>query len=336
MNKETKTMKISVIGGGAWGTTLAQVLSDNKHEVLVREINPVFIDKINKLHQHPFFDTTIPTNILATDSLEEVINYSEIIILALPTKFMRQVLKEIDSMLTSPKIFVNVSKGIEPETSCRVSEIVEQEIRKEMIKAYAVLSGPGHAEELIIRKLTTSVSASTNEEAAKLIQKLFSNDYLRVYTGDDVIGVETGAAIKNAIAVVSGLATGYGLGENARAALIARSIREIVAIVVALGGKKETAYGLSGIGDLIVTALSKNSRNFQTGFKIGQGLSVEEALSSSKQTVEGIRTIIAAYEIGQKHNLELPIIECAYQFINGKKKIDELIPYLMNRELKKE
>lgn len=329
-------MKVSFIGGGAWGTTLAQVLSDNGCEVLIRDINEVFVNKINKNHVHPFFDVTIPTNIKATLDLREAVDYADIIILSLPTKFMRGVLKEINQILTSSKTFVNVSKGIEPDTSLRVSQIVEQEINKEYLKAYVVLSGPSHAEELILRKLTTLVSASNNFEAAKLVQNLFSNDYLRVYTGSDVIGVETGGAIKNAIAIVSGISTGLGLGENARAALIARSIREIIAIVVALGGKKETAYGLSGIGDLIVTASSMNSRNFQTGLKIGQGMPVEEALSSSKQTVEGIRTIEAAHEIGLKYNLNLPIINVAYDFIHGKIKFTDAIPLLMNRELKNE
>lgn len=329
-------MKVSFIGGGAWGTTLAQVLSDNGCEVLIRDINEVFVNKINKNHVHPFFDVTIPTNIKATLDLREAVDYADIIILSLPTKFMRGVLKEINKILTSSKTFVNVSKGIEPDTSLRVSQIVEQEINKEYLKAYVVLSGPSHAEELILRKLTTLVSASNNFEAAKLVQNLFSNDYLRVYTGSDVIGVETGGAIKNAIAIVSGISTGLGLGENARAALIARSIREIIAIVVALGGKKETAYGLSGIGDLIVTASSMNSRNFQTGLKIGQGMPVEEALSSSKQTVEGIRTIEAAHEIGLKYNLDLPIINVAYDFIHGKIKFTDAIPLLMNRELKNE
>lgn len=329
-------MKVSFIGGGAWGTTLAQVLSDNGCEVLIRDINEAFVNKINKNHVHPFFDVTIPTNIKATLDLKEAIDYADIIILSLPTKFMRGVLIEINQLLTCPKTFVNVSKGIEPDTSFRVSQIVEQEINKEYLKAYVVLSGPSHAEELILRKLTTLVSASKDFESAKLVQNLFSNDYLRVYTGSDVIGVETGGAIKNAIAIVSGISTGLGLGENARAALIARSIREIIAIVVALGGKKETAYGLSGIGDLIVTASSMNSRNFQTGLKIGQGMPVEEALSSSKQTVEGIRTIEAAHEIGLKYNLELPIINVAYEFIHGKIKFTDAIPMLMNRELKNE
>lgn len=329
-------MKVSFIGGGAWGTTLAQVLSDNAHEVLIRDINQLFVEKINKTHSHPFFAASIPVNIKATLDLKEAIDFADIIVLAIPTKFIRNTLLEINELLTSPKIFVNVSKGIEPDTSFRVSELVEQIISPNYNKGYVVLSGPSHAEELILRKLTTLVSASSNFEAAKKVQEIFSNDYLRVYTGNDVIGVETGGAIKNAIAVVSGVATGYGLGENARAALISRGIREIVSIVVALGGQKETAYGLSGIGDLIVTASSTNSRNFQAGYKIGLGMPVSEALSSSKQTVEGIRTIEAAHSIAIKYNLDLPILETAYQFIKGKYSMEKWISILMSRDLRDE
>ncbi|MDE6656271.1 MAG: NAD(P)-binding domain-containing protein, partial [Anaeroplasmataceae bacterium] len=227
-------MKISCIGGGAWGTTLAQVLSDNHHEVLVRDINPVFVDKINTEHTHPFFDTTIPHNIKATLSLEEAVEFSDIILLSVPTKVTRTVLKEINALLKAPALFINVSKGIEPETSYCVSQIVEEEITKEHFKGYVNLSGPSHAEELILRKLTALVAASKVEEDAKFVQDLFSNArYLRVYTSSDVIGVETSGAIKNAIAIVSGVACGMGLGENARAFLISRGVREIVLIVSA-------------------------------------------------------------------------------------------------------
>ncbi|MDE6661559.1 MAG: NAD(P)-dependent glycerol-3-phosphate dehydrogenase [Anaeroplasmataceae bacterium] len=330
-------MKVSCIGGGAWGTTLAQVLSDNHHEVFIRDINPLFVDKINKEHTHPFFDITIPENIKATLSLEEAVNFSDIILLSVPTKVTRAVLKEINSLLKKPTLFINVSKGIEPETSYCVSQIVKDEIDAKYLKGYVNLSGPSHAEELILRKLTALVAASSSEEDAKFVQNLFSNSrYLRVYTSSDVIGVETSGAIKNAIAIVSGVAYGMGLGENARAFLISRGVREIVLIVSALGGKTETAYGLSGIGDLIVTASSMNSRNFQCGLKIGQGMSVKEALASMTQTVEGVKTIEAAYQIGLKHNLELPIIEAAYSVIQNESTAKDALTKLLSRSLKEE
>ncbi len=330
-------MNISVIGGGAWGTTLAQVLADNGHNVLIRDINEDFVKKINNLHLHPFFDLEIPSNINATLDLKEACNYSDLLVLCVPTKVMRSVLHEINTYINNKKLFVNVSKGIEPETSYRVSQIVEEEISKDKFKGYVVLSGPSHAEEVILRKVTSLVAASTSTEAALEVQTIFSNDtYLRVYSSDDVIGVETGGAMKNAIAIVSGVASGMGLGENARAFLISRGIKEIVAIVQALGGNIETAYGLSGVGDLIVTASSMNSRNFQCGLKIGQGMSVAEAQGSSVQTVEGIRAIEAGYEIGKKYNLDLPIISTAHLVVNEKIAAKDALKQLLARSLKSE
>lgn len=330
-------MNVSVIGGGAWGCTLAQALADNNHQVLIRDINPEFVDKINNLHQHPFFNETIPSSIKATLDLDLALDFSDTLILCVPTKFMRNVLTEIGSKLKTQKLFVNVSKGIEPDTSKRVSEIVLEVVPKDVLRGYVVLSGPSHAEEMIVRKITSLVAASKDDILANEVQTLFANEkYLRVYTSNDVIGVETGGAMKNAIAIVSGIGFGMGLGENARAMLITRGIKEIVSIVQALGGSMETAYGLSGIGDLIVTASSFNSRNFQCGKRIGEGLSVEEAVGASAQTVEGIRAINAGYEIGKKYNLELPIIFTAHELVEGKLTATEALEKLMRRSLKKE
>ncbi len=330
-------MNVSIIGGGSWGTTLAQVLSDNGNDVLIRDINADFVKKINETHLHPFFDLEIPSNIKATLSLEEALNFSDVIILCVPTKAMRTVLHEINKNINSKKLFVNVSKGIEPDTSFRVSQIVLDEVEKANLEGYVVLSGPSHAEEVILRKVTSLVAASTNPDLAIKVQHLFSNDkYIRVYTSDDVIGVECGGSMKNAIAIVSGVASGMGLGENARAFLITRGIKEIIAITCALGGKMETAYGLSGIGDLIVTASSMNSRNFQCGLKIGQGKSVKDAEGEVVQSVEGIRAILAGYEIGKKYNVDLPIINAAYLVVTGKLNAKEALEELLRRSLKTE
>ena len=330
-------MNVSILGGGSWGTTLAQVLTDNGNNVLIRDINKDFINKINNNHLHPFFDLIIPESIKATDSLEETLDFSDVIVLCVPTKVTRSVLNECNKLIKTPKLFINVSKGIEPSTSKRVSEIVDEEISEKNRSGYVVLSGPSHAEEVILRKVTSLVAASDDESKAKFVQELFNNEkYLRVYTSDDVIGVETGGAMKNAIAIVSGVASGMGLGENARAFLITRGIKEIVSIVVALGGKMETAYGLAGIGDLIVTASSMNSRNFQCGLNLGKGMSVEEAIHAVTQNVEGIRAIEAGYEIGKKYNVELPIINAAYQVVNGSNNAKEALHNLLSRSLKSE
>lgn len=332
-------MNITVIGGGSWGTTLAQVLTDNGHTCLIYDINASFVDAINNTHIHPFFtDVVLPESISATLDLEKAVNFSDYLLLAVPTKVMREVvLRGINKLLTSPKVFINVSKGIEPGTLKRISEIVEEEIDPKYLKGFVVLTGPSHAEEVILRKLTVLVSASKNHELAKEVQLLFSNDkYLRVYTSNDLIGCELGGAIKNAIAVVSGISTGIGLGENARAALISRGVLEIVAIVGALGGKKETAFGLTGIGDLIVTASSENSRNFRAGKKIGLGENVLDVVNNSTQTVEGVRTIVAANQIAEQYNLTLPIIQTAYQVLFNGLEAKEAVYKLLSRALKME
>jgi len=328
-------MKISLIGGGSWGTTLAQVLTDNGHETLVYDINESAVNKINH-GEHPFFSNHIE-GIKATTNLKEALAFSDYLVLAVPTKFMRQSLKEINLNADRKLHFINVSKGIEPETLKRVSEIVDEEINPEWLGAYAVLTGPSHAEEVIERKLTVLTAASFTPWFAKSVQSLFSNQkYLRIYTSDDLIGCEVGGAIKNAIAIVSGMMTGYGLGENARAALITRGILEIVRVVVYMGGKKETAFGLTGIGDLIVTASSLNSRNFNAGLRIGQGIPVDQVLNESKMVVEGVRAIAAAKDLCRSSKIELPIIEVAYDVIFNHMTVEDAITILLTRELKAE
>lgn len=331
-------MKVSVIGGGSFGITLAQVLTDNSHDVLVYDINDKIKNQINNYHTHPFFEgLTFSDKIKITNNLEEIINYSDYYILALPTKFIRTFLKDIHNRINSKKVFINVSKGIEPVTTKRVSEIVSDEIKEELLKGYVVLSGPSHAEELVLRKATVLVSACVDHDLAKEIQLLFNNDsYLRVYTSCDVVGIELCGAIKNVIAVASGISTGIGLGENARAALISRGLLEILKITEVFGADRNTVFGLTGLGDLLVTASSLNSRNYRAGLKIGQGFDFKKVESDEVMTIEGIRTLEACYEIMIKNNLDLPIISSAYDIIYNNVDIDEVFSKLFIRELKKE
>jgi glycerol-3-phosphate dehydrogenase (NAD(P)+) len=250
---------------------------------------------------------------------------------------MRGVLHEINLLANDKKMFINVSKGIEPETSLRVSEIVNEEISINNLKGYVCLSGPSHAEEVIKRKLTLLVAASKNIKDAELVQQIFSNNtYMRVYTSTDILGVEVSGSVKNAIALISGVCAGLGLGENARAALIDRGALEIIRICTALGGERDTVYGLAGIGDLIVTASSMNSRNYQAGLKIGQGQDVNEVVNNSKMVVEGVRVLESAHEIALKYDLYLPIIETAYKVLFEKLPINEAIETIISAKLKKE
>lgn len=329
-------MHISIIGGGAWGTTLAQVLIDNGHQVLIYDVKQENIDKINQ-KKHPFFDTILPDAVDATHSLDEVINFSTTYLLSVPTKVIRNVLKQMNEKISKPSVFINVSKGIEPHSLKRVSEIVSEEINNDNIEGFVALTGPSHAEEVILRHLTLLVAASDDVNLAIKIQRVFSNDqYLRVYTSNDLIGAEVGGAVKNAIAVISGACTGLGLGENARAAVITRGIIEIVRVVELMGGKKETAFGLTGIGDLIVTASSEHSRNFTAGKKIGQGLTRDQIYAEQKQTIEGFRTIEAMHDLSLEFSVDLPMINVAYEIIFNNLPPQVGLQKLLNRDLKSE
>ena len=329
-------MKLSILGGGAWGTTLAQVLVDNGHEVLIYDVNPQAVWSINQ-HQHPFFGNPISDKIKATEKILDIINFAHYFVLSVPTKYVRPLLKSINLLLFQPSVFINVSKGIEPETLKRISEVVEDEISPNHLKGFVVLTGPSHAEEVILRKLTLLVSSSNDEALAKEVQHIFANDkYLRIYTSSDLIGSEVGGAVKNAIAVISGACTGLGLGENARAAVITRGIVEIVRVVEIMGGKMETAFGLTGIGDLIVTASSENSRNFKAGRNIGLGMKLDDVYAKEAQTIEGIRTIEAMHQLSIKHKVDLPMINTAYDIIFNGLPVEEGLQRLLSRNLKSE
>lgn len=330
-------MKVGFIGGGSWGSTLANLLSDNGHQTLVYDINKETVDLINNNHQHPFFDSILNDDVVATTSLKAVVDYSDILVLSVPTKVIRVVMEDVKKLINTPKLFINVSKGIEPKTLLTVSGIADEIFTEKEMKGFVTLSGPSHAEEVIKRKLTVLVAASKDIKNAELVQQLFSNNsYMRVYSSTDIIGVEVAGSVKNAIALVSGVCTGLGLGENARAALIDRGALEIIRIVSVLGGEKETVYGLAGIGDLIVTASSMNSRNFQAGLKIGQGEDVDTVVNNSKMVVEGVRVLQSAHEIALKYELYLPIIETAYKVIFEKFNVNDAIENILNAKLKKE
>lgn len=330
-------MKISIMGGGAWGATLAQVLKDNNHNVLIYDINQVYVNTINQKHIHPLFNEVLDPSIKATNSLEEAVSFSNIYVLAVPLKVMRTLLRSLNPLMNEKALFINVSKGLESDRFSFTSAIVHEEIEARHLKGFVALSGPSHAEEVILRKVTLLVAASINHKHAIEVQKLFNHTtYLRIYTSDDLVGVEAGGAVKNAIAIISGAASGIGLGENARAALITRGLLEMIKVVEVLGGQKETAYGLTGVGDLIVTASSNLSRNFKAGFKLGQGLTVNEIYASEQQTIEGIHTIYALHKLSLAKKIELPMIHAAYQVLENKITIGDALVQLLSRELKKE
>jgi glycerol-3-phosphate dehydrogenase (NAD(P)+) len=330
-------VKVSVIGSGSWGTALAQVLADNNVDVNIygqneSEVNDILLNHKNSRY---FEDVVINENIKATTNLNDII-YSDIILLAVPTGAVESVCENINKIINKKVIIINVAKGFHPVTHERMSEVIKRNIDEYKLKAVVSLIGPSHAEEVIIRLITVINAVSDNEEAATLVQELFSNNYFRVYRNYDVIGAEIGVAIKNIMAIASGMLTGIGQGDNARAALMTRGLAEMTRYAVYFGGKTETFLGLDGVGDLIVTCTSIHSRNYQAGYTIGKNNNAKEFMKTNKTTVEGIQACKVIHEEAIKHNISMPITEQVYKILYEYKDPKDAIESLMRRDLKEE
>lgn len=330
--------KITVFGTGSFGTALANVLAENGHSVLMWGKNENTVDEINQSHQNKRYlkDVTLIETIKATNQLEQAVNFSDIFLIALPTKAIRDVVTEINQHIKTKKTFIHVAKGIENETFKRVSEMIEDSVSKNHKNGVGVLSGPSHAEEVVIKQPTTVAASSKDERISKLIQDLFMNDYLRVYTNNDLIGVELGGALKNIIAVASGIVTGMGYGDNAKAALMTRGLAEISRLGEKLGADPMTFLGLGGIGDLIVTCTSTHSRNYTLGYKLGKGKTTEEALNEMNMVVEGIYTTNSVYHLAKAQNVDMPITNALYKVLFEDKPVKDSVKDLMGRDKKAE
>ncbi|OFO38725.1 NAD(P)H-dependent glycerol-3-phosphate dehydrogenase [Staphylococcus sp. HMSC070D05] len=330
--------KITVFGTGSFGTALANVLAENGHSVLMWGKNENTVDEINQSHQNKRYlkDVTLIETIKATNQLEQAVNFSDIFLIALPTKAIRDVVTEINQHIKTKKTFIHVAKGIENETFKRVSEMIEDSVSKNHKNGVGVLSGPSHAEEVVIKQPTTVAASSKDEHISKLIQDLFMNDYLRVYTNNDLIGVELGGALKNIIAVASGIVAGMGYGDNAKAALMTRGLAEISRLGEKLGAVPMTFLGLGGIGDLIVTCTSTHSRNYTLGYKLGKGKTTEEALNEMNMVVEGIYTTNSVYHLAKAQNVDMPITNALYKVLFEDKPVKDSVKDLMGRDKKAE
>lgn len=330
-------MKTVVIGSGSWGTALAQVLQDNDQNVLLYGIEQSEVDDINQNHRNSkYFDEVSLNPELKTTMDIQVVEDADVVLLAVPTIAIESICQQIDTILTKKVIIVNVSKGFHPETNERMSEVIRRCISKEHLSSVVSLIGPSHAEEVIIRLLTTIDAVSLNEDDAIAIQQLFSNNYLRIYTGNDEVGSELGVAIKNVMAIASGILSGLGYQDNTRAALITRGLQEMIRYGMAFGGQQQTFMGLTGIGDLIVTCTSVHSRNFSAGYQIGKENTVENFFKNNKKTVEGVRTAKIVHKVAKEHDIDMPICEEVYQILYEGKEPKTCANDLMLRELKRE
>ena len=325
--------KIAIIGSGSWGVALAIHLAKLGNEIKIWSFAEDERDLINKEKRCKFLqNVTLPDGIEATNSYEYAIKDSEFIIHVTPSKFTRDTVKQYKQYVTNQPIVI-CSKGFEKDSMLTLDEVIQEEIPNAKI---AVLSGPSHAEEVSIAIPTVLVVASKYDAVLKLVQDTFMCEKMRIYTSRDIKGVELGGALKNIIAFCAGVAAGLGLGDNTFAALITRGLAELSRLGVELGGQKETLYGLSGLGDLIVTCLSEHSRNRKAGKLIGQGLSLEETKKEVGMTIESIDNIEVAHELGKLHNIEMPIVEAVYGILYKGLKPEEAVSMLMNRAKKSE
>ena len=334
MEKQT----VAVLGPGSWGTALSQVLNDNGHEVRLWGNIQEQIDEINTAHtnQRYFKDIVISEEITATTDLKAALDGVDAILFVVPTKVTRLVAKQVAETLDHPVTVMHASKGLEPGTHDRISQILEEEIPASLRSEVVVVSGPSHAEETIIRDITLITAASKDLEAARYVQELFSNHYFRLYTNTDVIGVETAGALKNIIAVGAGALHGLGYGDNAKAAIITRGLAEITRLGVKLGASPLTYSGLSGVGDLIVTGTSVHSRNWRAGDALGRGEKLEDIEANMGMIIEGISTTKVAHELAQELDVYMPITQAIYQVIYEGKDIREAIHHMMSNEFKEE
>lgn len=328
-------MKISVIGSGGWGTAIALLLCKNGHDVCLWSYKKEESENLERDRENKEFLPGVSFgdyDMKFTSDIEEAAAFGEFIVSAVPSKAVPATARALGKCANG-KTLVNISKGIDEETLERLSQTFEREMPDSTI---AVLSGPSHAEEVARGIPTTNVIACKDMEVAKKLQDVFMAPSFRVYTNDDVAGVEFGGALKNVIALCAGVTDGLGFGDNTKAALMTRGLHEIARLGVQLGAKKETFSGLTGVGDLIVTCTSMHSRNRRAGILIGQGKSLSEALDEVHMTVEGVCATEAAYKLAQKHGIEMPIVTAAYRVLFEGADPREEVLSLMTRDKKSE
>lgn len=330
--------KVTVLGAGSWGTALAMVLANNEHDCLLWSHRDDQATEITTNHTNKKYlpETILPTNLKATSDFQQAIQHANVIVIAVPTKAIREVCQNMLPYLAEKKLFVHVSKGIEPDSLKRISEMIAEELSEDVTEAIVVLSGPSHAEEVVLKHPTTITVASENMVAAEKVQDLFMNKSFRVYTNDDVIGVEIGAALKNVIALAAGIVDGLGYGDNAKAALITRGLAEISRLGISLGAQPYTFSGLTGMGDLIVTCTSVHSRNWRAGNMLGKGATLNTVLEEMGMVVEGVRTTKAAYQLATKQQVDMPITKALYSVLFEQVNPKEAVDILMHRTKKHE
>ncbi len=330
--------RIAVIGGGSWGTALADALARNGHDTLLWAYERELVAEINNSHTNSLFLPDIPLHpaLACTASLADALAGRGIILLVTPVQVMRGVLAQAAPLIGAGAVIVNASKGIELETLKTVSQVCGDLLGPEALNRYVALSGPTFAREVASGFPSLIVAASLDEGCARRVQAALSGPQLRVYTNSDVIGVELGGAVKNVIAIAAGISDGLGFGHNARAALITRGLAEMNRLGRAMGAQAATFAGLAGMGDLVLTCTGDLSRNRTVGFKLGQGQRLADILAEMRMVAEGVKTAESVYRLSRKLGVEMPIVEKTFQILHEDKPARQAVTELMARELKAE
>ncbi|MCF6515689.1 NAD(P)H-dependent glycerol-3-phosphate dehydrogenase [Lactobacillus sp. S2-2] len=329
--------KIAVLGAGSWGSMLAEILVENGNEVMIWSRNKEQVDEINQKHTNLKYlkDYTFSDKLVATLDKKEAIRDADDILFIVPSQATRLVAKEVNEILNSmdkKPYIIHGSKGIEKNTYKRISEVLQEEISENNRKTVSVISGPSQAEGVAKHDVTLVTAANEDHDSSKHFQELFLNDYFRVYTNTDIIGVEIGGALKNIIALGAGALYALGYGDNAKAALMTRGLAEISRLGVSFGADPLTFTGLSGVGDIIVTATSQDSRNWRAGYQLGSGKTLDDVVENMGMVIEGIATSEAAYELSQKRGVDMPITTAIHMVLNNQSTVPEAIEKLMARE----
>ncbi len=325
--------RIAVLGAGSWGTALAILLLHNGHDVTLWSHRRSQIEEMRATNKSDKLSVELPEELKLTSEMEDAARGKDLLVMAVPSVAERETAEKIRQYITNGQKIITVSKGIEEKTLLSQTDILKEVLKEANI---GVLSGPSHAEEVVIGQPTLVVAGSEDKNLANYVRILFSNENFRVYTSDDVVGIEIGAALKNVLALAAGMSDGLGFGDNAKAALITRGIKEMRSLSAAMGGREETLNGLTGIGDLIVTCQSTHSRNRRAGVYIGQGMAPKEAFEKVQMVVEGAYSAKAARKLGEKFGMELPIVEKVNQVLFEGKDVKEAVLELMTRDLKAE
>ncbi|MHA8138241.1 NAD(P)H-dependent glycerol-3-phosphate dehydrogenase [Lactobacillaceae bacterium Scapto_B20] len=331
------TEKIAVLGAGSWGSMLANILAKNGHDVRLWSYKPAQVEELNNQHTNEKYlkHFTFDDSLVAYSDMKAALTDVDDVLFVIPAQVTRSVANKVDPILAELGIKPNIihaSKGIEEKTYLRMSEVLAEEINPEHRNSISVISGPSQAEDVARGDITLVTVASENLKVAEHIQSLFMNDNFRVYTNDDVIGVEIGAALKNIIALGAGALVGLGYGDNAKASLITRGLAEISRLGTSFGANPLTFTGLSGVGDLIVTATSSDSRNWRAGNQLGKGQTLDDVVKNMGMVIEGVATTRAAYELAKQRGVDMPITSAIYHVLYNNADIKESIAQLMQRE----